>query len=643
MRKMRCRRWRRIPPHSGNEAGDKAATGVFLPHPGAICLRLRLREGTLWKHMSRFRGDCPAWWAAGMLLALAVQSVACQSETPVTVVDIPVPPLVTNLEGEPTPPMSVTPPGSPAADCSRLSPGIAEARLLTRLQYDNTVRDLLGELSVPDRGFPEENLLLGFGNNADAHRASLLLAERHLAAAKDLATAAVARGTDQLLPCPAGDRSEACVSSFITQFGYKAFRRPIHADESAPLLELWRTANANWGFDEALQLLLQTFLQSPQLLYRTESAQPEPSPAGAPAAAGVGAVALDAYQIASRLSYLLWNTLPDAELFALADTGQLLDAEVVRAQARRMLDDERARVTVADFYRQWLGMSGFAGLTRDLPDGVAEGSAADAFNASWQESLERFVQHTFWDEGGNLAALLGSQTVFLDTSLAGLYGMGAADGFTAYQDSNRAGILTQPGLMALLAHADQSAPVQRGKFVREQVLCKPLPPPPPDVDTTPPDPDPGATTRERFRQHSADARCSSCHRLLEGVGFGLEAFDQLGRFRTEEFGIPVDATGSVLDTGDKALDGAFDGAQELAAKFAESPQVEACVATQWFRYGMGRGEQVEDICSLEQIKTDFSGAGGDFRELLIAMATTDAFRFRPLGEQDLAAPVPGSE
>ena len=587
--------------------------------------------------MSRFRGNCPAeWaadWAAVALVTLACQGLACQSDAGPRVVEISLPPLVANPDGDTAPPMAVEPPGNSMADCAQLSPGIAEARLLTRLQYDNTVRDLLGELSVPDRGFPDENLLLGFGNNADAHRASLLLAERHLAAAKDLATAAVARGVDQLLPCTPGDRSEACISSFITQFGYRAFRRPIHADESAPLLELWRTANASWGFDEALQLLLQTFLQSPQLLYRTESAQVEPAAAGSDTAASVAsntpAVALDSYQIASRLSYLLWNTLPDAELFALADTGQLADVEIVREQARRMIEDERARVTVADFYQQWLGMSGFAGLTRDLP-----GSATDAFNASWKGSLERFVQHTFWDEGGNVQALLGSQTVFLDAPLASLYGVEPADGFTSYQDPNRAGILTQPALMALLAHADQSAPVQRGKFVREQVLCKPLPPPPPDVDTTPPDPDPGATTRERFRQHSADARCASCHSLLEGVGFGLEEFDQFGRFRTEEYGIPVDATGNLLATGDPAMEGGFDGANELAAKFAESPQVEACLATQWFRYGMGRGEQQEDVCSLLQIKTNFAETGGDFRELLIAMATTDAFRFRPLGEQD---------
>jgi hypothetical protein len=146
--------------------------------------------------------------------------------------------------------------------------------------------------------------------------------------------------------------------------------------------------------------------------------------------------------------------------------------------------------------------------------------------------------------------------------------------------------------------------VQRGKFVREQLLCQLLPPPPPDVDTTPPDPDPNATTRERFQQHRAEARCDSCHRLLDNLGFGLEAFDYLGRFRSEENGMPVDATGVVVDAGDPSLDGAFDGALELTSKLAQSPQVEACLATQWFRYTMGRAEQ-------QALQRRFYGAARD--------------------------------
>jgi hypothetical protein len=550
--------------------------------------------------------------------------------------DLPVPPVSVPPQPEQMSGVPVAPPGNTALDCASVVPGAAEARLLTRLQYDNTVRDLLGDTSAPAQGFPAENTLLGFSNNADAHRASLLLTEEHLAAAEALAAASVARGIDALLPCEAGDRSEACVSRFVSEFGYRAFRRPLRPEESEPLIGLFRETSPVFGFDKALELLVVSFLQAPQLLYRTESLASPPGESDEATSAALtagAAIALDSYQVASRLSYFLWNTMPDAELFQLADAGQLIDAETLRAQAERMLDDERARSTVSDFYQQWLGASRFSGLSRQLPDTTSE----SVYNASWADSLERFVQHTFWDEGGNLQALLSSTSVFADENLQALYGFSNAASPGRFEDSDRAGILTQPGLMSLLAHPDQSAPVQRGKFVREQLLCQLLPPPPPDVDTTPPDPDVNATTRERFRQHSSDPRCGGCHRLLDTVGFGLEGFDQFGRFRTDEYGIPVDTSGNVVDSGDPNLDGTFNGAVELAGKLAVSPQVEACLATQWFRYGMGRAEQNADLCSLERVKTDFAEAGGDFRELLVLLATTDAFRYRAVAEQDLAA------
>lgn len=571
-------------------------------------------------HMWRRHGGCEFLWALG-----AVTILACSSDGRSGDQDIP-----PGIDGDPPneTPIDGTPP-TPPLDCSVLTAGAAESRLLTRLQYDNTVRDLLGDTSTPARTFPAENTLLGFGNNADAHRASLLLSEGHLAAAESVASAAVARGVDALLPCEAGDRSEACVERFIDEFGYRAFRRPLDPSEKEPMLGLFREALPLWGFDKGVELLIQTFLQSPQLLYRNESLVRAPDEQPAP-----GIITLDSYQIASRLSYLLWNTMPDDELFRLADAGELAKVDVVRDQARRMLDDQRARSTVEDFYAQWLGVASFAGLARELPGAAS----ATAYNDSWLTSLANFVQHTFWDEGGNVESLLTSPTVFADASLAELYGYGAVDPLIApaapVVDQNRAGILTQPGLMALLAHPDQSAPVQRGKFVREQLLCHQLPPPPPDVDTTPPDPDPNATTRERFREHSANQRCATCHRLLDRVGFGLEAFDQLGRFRTEEYGLPLDTSGYVEDASDPNLEGDFTDALDLASKLSTSPQVEGCFATQWFRYGMGRAEQDADACSLDRVKAEFAAAGGDFKELLVSLATTDAFRYRPLAEHD---------
>lgn len=597
-------------------------------------LRRSRRAGTLSNDMWRERGGHELGWAVGAAVGVAFQALACGAEGTISgVTDVPPgvdvqPP----VPGET--PVPVTPPGTSNVSCNVIAPGAAESRLLTRLQYDNTIRDLLGDTSSPAQGFPAENTLLGFGNNADAHRATLLLAERELAAAEALAAAAVARGVDELLPCEAGDRSVACIARFVSDFGYRAFRRPLRPGEGEPFVALFEQANVAWGFDKALELVIQAFLQAPQLLYRTESLARADDPNIPEQMVNAGAVLeLDSYQIASRLSYLLWNTMPDAELFELADADRLRDVEVVREQARRMLDDPRARSTVADFYSQWLGASRFSGLSRDLPTA----SSTPEFNAGWERSLTEFVQHTFWEDGGNVAALLTSNVVFLEPELAPLYGFEPTFATTPslYTDDNRAGILTQPGLMSLLAHPDQSAPVQRGKFVREQLLCQQLPPPPPDVDTTPPDPDPNATTRERFAQHSSDPRCASCHRLLDPVGFGFESFDHLGRFRAEENGARIDASGNIVGSGDPGLDGAFDGATELASRLAESPQVEACLATQWFRYGMGRAEQEEDVCNLERIKTLFADTGGDFRELLVALATSDAFRYRTADEQDL--------
>lgn len=510
---------------------------------------------------------------------------------------------------------------------SVLRPGAAAARLLTRVQYDNTLRDLIGDEGARASAFPPENTLLGFSNNADAHTTSLVLVEEHVQAAEEAAAALMAKGVDELLPCPTGDRSLACVETFVTELGSRAFRRPISDAERAPLLELFTQAEESWGFDKGLELVIVGILQSPQLLYRLET---EP---GTQVAEGV--VQLDGYQIASRLSYLLWNTMPDDELLALASSRALEDVTVVEQQARRMLDDPRARSTVEDFHQQWLGLARFGEIARQ---GDSPQEAID-LRATWRASVERFVEHAFWEAGGNVDALLGSPMVFADAAMAELYGLSvdaaAPSELVGVVDDTRAGILTQPGMMALLAHSNQSAPVQRGLFVREQLLCHELPPPPPDVNTSPPDPDPNATTRERFREHSANERCATCHQLLDPVGFGLENFDQLGRYRTEENGIPVDASGNLLVMADAELSGPFDGALELVARLNESDQVRDCLATQWFRYGMGRAESREDNCSLGEIKDAFARSNGDFKSLLVALTQTDVFRYRTAHEQDL--------
>jgi hypothetical protein len=567
------------------------------------------------------------WW----YVLCAGAAVACDSDDPPAVQgDGPEPPMAAlpSIPALPNPDS----PARPSADqcAAEVQPGRAGARLLTRLQYDNTVRDLVGDESNPATAFPRENTFLGFGNNIDAHTASLVLVEQQVQAAERIAAAFVAKGLDDALPCAAGDRSEACAAAFIGEFASRAFRRPVSDAERQPLLEIFTQANASWGFEKGIELVVASVLQSPQLLYRVETES------GTRVSDKV--VALDGYQVATRLSYFLWNTMPDEELMALAANDGLREPSTIQEQAWRMVEDPRARGTIQDFNEQWLGLSRFAEIVREA-DGVGQtGASVAELNASWHRSVQAFVQDAYYEGGGTLDALLSSRTVFVDATLGALYGLdasGAAEGeLTSVVDEQRAGILTQPAMMALLAHSNQSAPVQRGLFVREQLLCHELPPPPPDVDTTPPDPDPNATTRERFRQHSANERCATCHQLLDPVGFGLENFDQLGRYRSDENGMPIDASGNLLIMDNNELEGPFNGALELADKLSQSGQVRDCLATQWFRYGMGRAETRDDTCSLDEAKLAFETSGGDFKTLLVALTGTDGFRYRASHEQD---------
>ena len=189
----------------------------------------------------------------------------------------------------------------------------------------------------------------------------------------------------------------------------------------------------------------------------------------------------------------------------------------------------------------------------------------------------------------------------------------------------RSGVLTQASVMTVLATAEHTSPILRGKFVRERLLCEPIPPPPPGVIITPPKVDPKVTAKQRFAQHRADASCAGCHQLMDPIGFGFEHYDGVGRFRTAVDGaFPVDAVGELSGTG--ASDGPFDGAVELGARLASSEQVRRCVAAQWFRFALGRSERDGDASSLAAAYQAFEREGFDIRELVVAITRTDAFR-----------------
>jgi hypothetical protein len=507
--------------------------------------------------------------------------------------------------------------GAPLS-CDQTEPGAAPIRLLTHVQYDNTVAHLLGDTTAPSSSFPAENEVGGFSNNVASNQVNPRLVESMQTAAEALALRAVTERLTELAPCLDSAGSAACGHDFILTFGQRAFRRPLEQEEAAIFDELF-VETLPQGYPKAIELVMRAILQSPQFVYRVDAYR-------APTES-TGAIALGPYELGARLALFLTNSTPDDALLSAAEAGTLASDADIEAQALRLLESPKAHAMASDFMLQWLGVGRLEGAAREAVD-VAHGPIE--LVPDWKASLSAFLEDAVFEQG-TVSALLTSPTIYVTPKLAALYGVEApASGVLAVNRSGeRHGLLTQPALMALLAHADQSAPVLRGAFVRERVMCVEVQPPPPEVNPTPPDVDPNATTRERFRQHTEDPGCAGCHVLIDGIGWGFEQFDQFGRFRAKENGLDIDTTGEIVETGDSELDGPLTGAADLAARLAGSSRVRDCVATQWYRYAMGRMEEPADLCSLQAAKDRFRQSGGNFRELLLGIVLSDAFRYRP--------------
>jgi hypothetical protein len=321
----------------------------------------------------------------------------------------------------------------------------------------------------------------------------------------------------------------------------------------------------------------------------------------------------------------VWGSLPDEELFAAAAAGELHTKDQVEAHARRMLDDPRTHRMALHFYEQWLGFAAIASVSKD-PGTFPEWDSG--IGDLQRREAETFVEHVLWDADGKLETLLTAPYTFVDADLAEFYGIAdAGSGFAKVSGPKHAGILTQGSILTVYAKANQTSPVARGLFVRQHLLCTPPPPPPDDVDITPPDVDPDATTRERYQMHRENPACAACHELMDPLGFALEHFDGVGRWRNRENDKPIDATGTLLGSD---VDGDFDGATELGALLAQSDMVRECVTRNWFRYAYGRAESEDnDECALAQLDHAFADSEYDLKELLVALTQTDAFLYRP--------------
>ncbi|MCI0422107.1 MAG: DUF1592 domain-containing protein [Acidobacteria bacterium] len=500
---------------------------------------------------------------------------------------------------------------------------------LTHSQYNNTVRDLLGDETRPADQFPQEDYVRGFKNQSEVQNVPLLLAEAYSAAAEKLARNAFRGGAwKKLVPCqPASIDEPACRSRFIGYFGRRAFRRPLTESESRRYGALFaREAKRTGKFLSAAQLVVEAMLQSPNFLFRMERG---------PLGKWVD------YEIASRLSYFLWDSMPDEPLFRSAAAGLLSTPAGVEQFTRRMLQQPQARQALDEFVSQWLRFDRVLNVVRDrrLFQQFSSGLAV-----AMTEETRRLVAHLAWNNQ-NFMEIYTAQYGFLSSELAALYGFPAPPeefGLVRFPAaSDRAGLLGQATFLTLTSKPEETSPTERGLFIREHFLCQKVPSPPPGVSASLPplSESKPMTSRERLQVHLSNESCASCHRLIDPIGFGLEKFDAIGRKREKMALTFFAARGEAerkptrveldLDTQGRVSgipNSDFSSPAELGNVLAGNSECQKCVVKQVFRYALGRMETPIDRPIIEKVFDDFKRSQFKFQQLIISLVTSSAFR-----------------
>lgn len=514
------------------------------------------------------------------------------------------------------------PPAGTESPPPPLTPAIRRVRRLSSREYNNVVRDLLGDTSRPAARFLRDAYQNGYDNGSAELAVQSDQVVDYEAAAEALAQTAVARGLAPLIAdCDLAQQGNAaCLQSLLDSLAPRAFRRPLTTGEQQRLRAVFDAELAAGGdFARAIQTVLEVILQSPQFLYREEL-----GPADAPE--GRGPVQLTDYEVATELSFLLTGSIPDAALWTAVTGGRFKTVADYRREAARLLGTPAARETVRAFLHQWLATDRTATLSKDsgfYPD------FNQALADSMGQELDRFYDHVMWDGSGSLRELFTSNQSFVDDRLARLYGVQVSGGGfqpVTLDPALRKGVLSRAGFLAVHAATDSSGPISRGVFLLQALLCLPPPQPPANVPPALPAGDPGAkdlTTRQRFEKHVSSPVCAACHKQIDGVGFGLEQFDGLGAYRTVENGQPVDSRGTLLGTGE--IDGDYTGAGELASRLATSRSLTDCYLRNAYRFALGQIEPTG-----EDLRTLGVGFGSDARlsEVLLTLIADPVFTSR---------------
>jgi hypothetical protein len=505
--------------------------------------------------------------------------------------------------------------------CKKPAPGAAPLRRLSNAEYRNTVQDLLAQvpgiaLAVDSAtaDFVDEAESLGFRNNVEFLGVSSLVAQGYMDSAESLA--GLSAGSAALIGCSTADA--ACAKQFVESFGKRAFRRPLTAEEVARYQGMYDKALAQgYDFKTGVEWVVFSMLQSTEFLYRVELGASKGSD-----------YAPTQFETASRLSYLIWQSMPDQALLHAAETGQLGSKEQIEAQARRLLQDAKAE-RLFEYFEQWLDLDRLSTFER-APQ-VFPNIAANLPQLLRNET-HAFVSSLLKSPTGSLTELLSAQYSYLNADLARHYGVTGPTGadFVRVEMPGRAGVLTQ-GM--LLAHdkSNRTSIVRRGLKVRLDMLCQKVPAPPNDVELDLEGLGEGLTQRERLEKHRSVASCAGCHVLMDPLGVAFEGFDAVGRARTaDEAGKPLDLATELTATRD--ADGPVTGPTELGDKLASSQEVRECYVTQSFRFFYGRDATPADQCSLAELLLAFRDKQQSLSELIVALTQTDHFLYRPAPE-----------
>ena len=500
-------------------------------------------------------------------------------------------------------------------------------RRLTHSQYDNTVGDLLGDESQPANSFPKEDFVRGFKNQPEVQGISPLQAEAYAKAAERLAASAFRGGDHQnLIPCePASANDIHCAQTFIRSFGLKAFRRPLTDNEVEVYSRLFQQEVAREAdFLNGARIVVEAMLQSPYFLFQIRSPNRDQA---------------EQFEVASRLSYFLWNTMPDDEMLEAASRGELSDPEQLEARVRKMLEDPRAKASFEQFLSQWMRFDRVLTATRDRRR--FRDFNFDVAN-SMVEETKRLFNYLVWEDH-NFMEFFTANYTFLSSDLASIYEMDAPS--TEFErvmypmDSGRGGVLGHGSFLVATSKPAESSPTERGLFIRNHFLGHEVPPPPPGVNTSLPDivEDKPMTNRQRLQIHLNSEACSTCHLLIDPIGLGFEQYNAVGafqekmllRFRGGRYGrdttksveLKVDTSGHIQGIADSA----FSTPKELGKILAENEACHKCIVKQLFRYAFGREETENDQPTIDKMLARFQESEFSFRELIVAVSTSELF------------------